>query len=206
MATYEKVMRTVDPIERRFDPPQMVVLLKLACRRRLIDGRRHKMVITEVALENAGDMADPTASAPEDVVQDREAAAVGREAIYSLSPRDREIFRLRHGLGLTPSEIQRRIPGLNRRIYRRSIGRANAGVRAAFEQIETGRRCIVVQLVLPFYMANGLSHELAQVVEAHLQHCSACRREKANTLRRGARSRGRGGPRPESPGTLVRAA
>jgi RNA polymerase sigma factor (sigma-70 family) len=134
METFEKVMRTVDPIGRGFAPAQMVVLLKVSCRRRLIDLRRHQRVIAEVGLDAVGELADSTAAGPEDVAEDRESAALGAAVIASLPTVDRRVFRQRHELGLTPSEICRRTPGLSPRSYRRTIERANARVRREFER------------------------------------------------------------------------
>lgn len=134
METFEKVMRTVDPIGRNFAPAQMVVLLKVSCRRRLIDLRRHQRVIAEVGLDAIGELADSTAAGPDEVAEDRETAAVGAEVLATLPSLDRRVFRQRHELGLTPNEICRRTPGLSPRSYRRTIERANARVRREFER------------------------------------------------------------------------
>jgi RNA polymerase sigma factor (sigma-70 family) len=134
MATCEKVMSTVDPIARRFGPGQMVVLLKISCKRRLIDERRHQSVLSQVDLETVDALADRSARGPDDLAEDREAARRVLVAIESLPPLDRAVFRCRHGQGLRPDEICEGVPGLTPRRYRRTIQRANARVRKALEQ------------------------------------------------------------------------
>jgi RNA polymerase sigma factor (sigma-70 family) len=127
-AAIERVMSTVDPIARRFAEPQMVVYLKNACWNRLVDGHRHGTVLQEVALSEP-DLADGAGERVDELVARRELIGAIGDAILSLSPRDRLVFRLRHLRGLSPADIQARL-GLTERTYRKVIQRANAQVRA----------------------------------------------------------------------------
>jgi RNA polymerase sigma factor (sigma-70 family) len=135
MATCEKVMSTVDPIARRFAPGQMVVLLKISCKRRLIDERRHRSVLTEVELETASGLA-ATDRGPDAIAENNETARAIFRALDLLAPLDRLVFEHRHEQELSPREIQNRIPALTARSYRRTIERANAQVRCALANAE----------------------------------------------------------------------
>lgn len=136
MATCEKVMRTVDPISSRFAPGQMVVFLKVACKRRLIDERRHRNLLTEVELETVSGLAAPERG-PDAIAESNETSRAVFGAINSLAPLDRLVFRHRHEQELSPREIRDRIPALTARSYRRTIERANAQVRCALGSPET---------------------------------------------------------------------
>ncbi len=176
MAACEKVMRSIDPIARAFEPPQMVALLKIASKRRLIDDRRHRAVLTEIGLDRVGGLTDSTAATPEEVVEDREIVAIGREAVSTLSPRDQRIFRLRHQLALSPAEVREQLPGLSPRAYRRRIEKGNARVLEAFDDIVSGHRCDEMEVVLRLHARGAMSVRQAEAVELHLAHCSACKR------------------------------
>jgi RNA polymerase sigma factor (sigma-70 family) len=180
MASFERVMRTVDPIARDFAPAQMVNLMKTACRRRLIDERRHQGLIRQVDLAEVRSLSDVAAESPEELAEEREAVAIGREAVFSLPERDRLVFRQRYQMGLSPKEIQQNIPGLGSRYYRKIIERANARVLDAFEQIDGGERCQEMERVLlRHYIAGQASGQESQLVEAHLEHCRACQQAHA---------------------------
>jgi DNA-directed RNA polymerase specialized sigma24 family protein len=169
----EKVMRNVDPVARGFSKPEMVNFLKRAAWRVMIDERRRRH--PEVELSEVGSLTDAGAVGPEEVAVDREAVAIGREALHALSERDRLIFRQRHELGLSPEEILERTPGLSMRTYRKLIGRANERVLTAFQAIEGGRRCEELGSgVLARYVADGCEIEEQRAVEVHLAHCRAC--------------------------------
>lgn len=184
MATCEKVMRLIDPIARAFEPPQMVALLKIASRRVLIDDRRHRAVLTEVGLDRVGPVTDSTAATPDEIVEDREIAAIGREAVSVLSLRDQRIFRLRHQLDLTPAEVRGQLPGLSHRAYRRRIERGNAKVLQAFNDIVSGYRCKEMKLVhLRLHAQVATSEQQAKEIELHIAHCSACRHFYSKLLR-----------------------
>lgn len=174
-ATLERVMETVDPISRRFAVPQMVNLLKTSCHRRLIDERRHQGVLQRVPLGDAGAMPDDESDTPVEVAESHEMVAMGREAVASLSERDRQVFVQRHQLGLGPDEILENFPGLSRRTYRKIMQRANFRVLQAFEEIDSGDRCEVMECrYLRGFVANQISAGEATTVEAHLNHCRAC--------------------------------
>ncbi|MGN6274703.1 MAG: RNA polymerase sigma factor [Solirubrobacterales bacterium] len=134
MATCEKVMRTVDPISGKFSPGQMVVFLKVSCRRRLIDERRHRRLVAQVHFDSVETIPDSTAGGPEELAEDHETAEVVLNAINALPPLDRLVFRSRHQLGMSPREICRTVRGLSSRRYRRAIQRANAQVRRSLDQ------------------------------------------------------------------------
>lgn len=192
MASIERVMRTVDPIAREFDPGQMVNLLKVACKRRLIDEHRHRGVLTEICLDDVGSLSDPSAIAPDDAVEDRETIDAAREAIACLPQSDQMIFCKRNQLGLSPEEIQSSVPGLSPRAYRRAIQRSNAKVFTSFEQIESGERCRAIRhSLLEMEIAGADTPEISQVVKAHLGHCRGCRRIRTLMLRRVSRSEAR---------------
>lgn len=180
MATYEHVMRSVDPIERDFDPGQMVNLMKLACRRRLIDNRRHRKILQEVCLENAGPLADQSAAGPSEIAEDRETAEIGLEAIASLPSLDRDVFKQRHVEGLTPLEIRLRNPELTPRSYRRVMARANSTAMELFDQIQSGQRCAVVSRHLLPLERQGLANpEISRLIKIHIARCRICRRAAA---------------------------
>jgi RNA polymerase sigma factor (sigma-70 family) len=177
MTTFEKVMRLIDPIARAFEPRQMIALLKISSKRVLIDDRRHRAVLREVDLERVGALTDDAAATPDEVVEDREIAAIGREAMSTLNPRDRRIFALRYQLSLSPKEVRDRVAGLSARAYRRRIEKGNAEVLEAFDAIASGRRCIAMKRLKLNRHAQGLaSASETKEIELHLAHCLGCRR------------------------------
>ncbi|HEY6549714.1 MAG TPA: zf-HC2 domain-containing protein [Solirubrobacterales bacterium] len=176
MATTLTVMLKVDPIARDFAPAQMVNLLKISSRRRLFDTRRHQRVIKEVALERAAQLDDPSAESPEESAQGRHAIAVAREALLFLPRRDRLIYFLRFQMSLSPAEVRAIVPGLGMRKYRNSIERSTPRARAAFERIESGRRCNEIAPLVTRRIAKELGAEEGRLLTAHLDHCRHCQR------------------------------
>lgn len=174
--TFERIMGKLDPPSEGFGPAQTVRLLKKACRQRLIDEHRHRGALGVVPLSDASDRLDETAGTPQEVAEEREAIAIGREAISSLPERDRQLFLQRHRLGLSPEEILRRHPGLSRRTYRKVMQRANARALDAFEQIRSGERCAEMRDErLRRYVAEEAGEDELRVIRAHLRRCHACR-------------------------------
>lgn len=179
-ATLEQIMAKRDPPGEGFAPAQTVALLKQACRQRLIDERRHRGVLKVVPLAEASARTDRTRRSPAEAAEDRDAAAIGREAISSLPERHRQLFLQRHRLGLSPEEILRRNPGLSQRTYRRIMQRANAGALAAFEQIASGERCVEMRGgQLRRYVTEETSEAESRAIRAHLLHCRSCGLEVA---------------------------
>lgn len=179
-ATLERIMRKFDdPESSPYAPAQTVALLKKACLQKLIDERRHRDVLDFVPLEDAGARAGE-GTGPAEAAEGREAVAIAREAIASLSDRDRALFYQRHLLELTPQEIIRRNPGLSERTYRKVIWRANARALRAFEEIEEGERCAQMggERLRRFAAGEGDEVETA-AVKRHLRRCGACRAEAA---------------------------
>jgi DNA-directed RNA polymerase specialized sigma24 family protein len=169
----EKVMGSVDPVARGFSKPQMVNFVKRAAWRVMIDERRRRH--PEVELSEVGFLTDAGAEGPDEIAVEREAVAIGREALQALSERDRLIFRQRHELGLSPEEILERTPGLSMRTYRKLIGRANERVLTAFQAIEGGGRCEELGSgLLARYVADGCGVDEQRAVEVHLAHCRGC--------------------------------
>jgi DNA-directed RNA polymerase specialized sigma24 family protein len=177
--TLERVMRKFDSGGSAYGPAQTIALLKKACLHRLIDERRHCGVLRMVPLEEASAREGEEAG-PAQAAEKREAVAIAREAIASLSERDRALFFQRHHLGLTPQEILRRNPGLSLRTYRKVIGRANARAMRTFEEIKGGERCAHIsgEHLRSFVAGEGTEKEFASV-RRHLRHCGACRAEVA---------------------------
>ena len=179
-AAYATVMESVDPIERRFEVPQMVQLVKLACWRRLVDERRRLVLRDESDVKLPPPKYESPAESPSELAEEREAVAIGREAMSMLPERDRLVFLRRHLLGMLPEEILAETPGLSRRTYRKVIQRANARVREAFERIETGERCAEIEGgLLSRYVLGESTPAERRAVEAHLAHCAACRQARA---------------------------
>ncbi len=175
-ATLERIMRKFDPTGSTYAPAQMVALLKKACRQKLVDERRHRNVLKLVPLEDASSRFDAGAASPPEAAEEREAVAMGREAISSLPKRDQALFFQRHQLNLAPDEILRRNPGLSPRTYRKVMQRANAKAFAAFEAIGSGARCAQMQGEhLGRYVAGEADEAELAMVKAHLRHCRACR-------------------------------
>lgn len=169
-------MRKFDPPREGFLPAQTVALLKNACREKLIDERRHNGVLRTLPLEDAGSYGDRASESPAEVAEEREAVAMGQEAISSLSERDRAVFCQRHQLELTLEEILARNPGLSRRTYRKIMQRANARALRAFEEIGSGARCEEMQReCLRRYAAGDAAAAELGAVESHLRHCRSCR-------------------------------
>lgn len=174
-ATFQSVLEKVDPIGRNFAKPQMVNLLKTSSRRRLIDERRHQAVLRQVELSEVRSLADSSAESPDEVAVEKEALDIGREAVLTLPRRERMVFHQRHQLRLTPQEIQKRVPGLTPRSYRKIIERANTQVLEAFERIDRGERCEdMKRTLLRRFVAETMPEEERESVEAHLQRCRAC--------------------------------
>jgi DNA-directed RNA polymerase specialized sigma24 family protein/anti-sigma factor RsiW len=179
-AAYAAVMESVDPIERRFDAPQMVQLVKRACWRRLVDERRRLVLREEPGAKPRPLRRESPVESPPELAEEREAVAIGREALATLSGRDRLIFLRRQLLGMLPEEILAETPGLSRRTYRKVIQRANARVREAFERIEAGERCAEIEGgLLHRYVLGESPPAERRAVEAHLAHCGACRQARA---------------------------
>ncbi len=175
--TYTRVMAKVDPVKRGLAEPQMVNLIKVACRRRLLNLRRHEGVLKEVAVPEVEPVDGNDDDEPYERAESSEAIAIGQEAVLSLPPRDRLVFQLRYYQDLSPEEIQRRVPRLSPHGYRKSIQRSNARVLAAYERIESGRRCEELRgATLTGFLAGTLGADLAETVESHLNHCRSCQR------------------------------
>ena len=179
-AAFEQVMKTVDPIAREFSEAQMVSYVKRACWFRLLGERRRRGLRTEIALSSIRSLSDMSMPSPEEVAEEREAAAIGREAMQMLSERDRLIFRQRHQMNLSPEEILQNTPGLSLRTYRKIIQRANARALGAFERIQGGERCEEMQAnLLHRYVTEESPAAERRAVEAHLAHCRACKQAQA---------------------------
>lgn len=175
-AAFEQVMKAVDPISREFSEAQMVSYVKRACWFRLLNERRRRGLRTEIALGAIRSLSDTSTPSPQEVAEEREAAAIGREALQMLPERDRLIFRQRHQMNLSPEEILQNTPGLSLRTYRKVIQRANARVLGAFAQIQGGERCEEMRASLLYrYVTEESPAAERRVVEAHLAHCRACR-------------------------------
>ncbi len=175
--TYVRVMERVDPVKLDLAEPQLVNLLKVACRRQLIELRRREGVIKEVAIPEVESLVANPDAGPEVLAERSEAIEVGREALLSLPQRDRLVFQLRYEQDLTPAEVQSRVPGLTPNRYRKAIQRANAKVLDAYLRIQSGERCEELdRATLTRFISGAASADLAERVEAHLRHCRACRR------------------------------
>jgi len=132
-----RVIDEVDPIERHFDPPQMVNYLKRSCRNQLISDRRHQGVLDVTYLDGADPMGDSQAAGLDEEVAIHLAMDEIRLALHSLPERDRAIFYQRNLLGWSPEEISRSV-GVSGRTYRKLLERANKAVRARVEASEGG--------------------------------------------------------------------
>jgi hypothetical protein len=110
-------MKAVDPIERELSEAQMVGYVKRACWFRLLAERQRRSLRTEVELGAIRSLSDSSSPDPQEVAEEREAAAIGREALQMLSERDWLIFRQRHPVNLSPAEILQNTPGLSMRTY-----------------------------------------------------------------------------------------
>ncbi len=179
-AAYAKVMEAVDPIEREFSAPQMVRFVKRACWRRLVDERRRLAQRAESAAGPPRLRPESPAEPPSELAEEREAVAIGREALAMLPERDRLLFTRRHLQGMEPGEIVAQTPGLSLRTYRKVIQRANARVLEAYGRIEAGERCVEMEddLLRRYAAGEGPASERT-AVEAHLTHCRACRQAHA---------------------------
>ncbi|HWC48426.1 MAG TPA: sigma-70 family RNA polymerase sigma factor [Solirubrobacterales bacterium] len=171
-----KVMTSVDPLSRDFSAPEMVSFIKRSAVRVMLDERRRQGQRLELDFGAVPPLTDAGAERPDEFAQERERVAIGRDAMLTLSERDRVILRQRHQMELRPDEILLRSPGLSLRTYRKVIQRANHRVREAFKEIEDGRRCAEMELdLLPRYL-DAHCPELERLrVEAHLAHCRRCR-------------------------------
>jgi RNA polymerase sigma factor (sigma-70 family) len=179
-AAYAKVMESVDPIERCFSAPQMVRFVKRACCRRLIDERRQRAQRAEPGARPPRLRPESPAEPPAELAEEREAVAIGREALAMLPERDRLVFTRRHLQGLAPEEIVAETPGLSMRTYRKVIQRANARVLEAYGRIEAGERCAEMRDALLRRYAVGESPAAERrTVDAHLAHCRACQQASA---------------------------
>jgi RNA polymerase sigma factor (sigma-70 family) len=127
-----RVIDEVDPIERHFDPPQMVNYLKRSCRNQLISDRRHQGALDVTYLDGADPMGDPGAAGVDQEVAIHLTMNEIRLALRSLPERDRVIFYRRNLLGWSPEEIRRSV-GVSERTYRKLLERANKAVRARIE-------------------------------------------------------------------------
>lgn len=179
-ASYAKVMEAVDPIEREFSTSQMVRFVKRACCRRLIDEDRRRVQLTRPDARPPRLRPESPVETLGELAEEREAVAIGREALATLSERDRLIFALRHLQGLEPGEIVAQTPGLSMRTYRKVIQRANARVLDAYARIEAGERCAEMEdALLRRYLAGESDAAELRAAEAHLAHCRACRQAHA---------------------------
>jgi RNA polymerase sigma factor (sigma-70 family) len=179
-AAFERTMAAVDPIAREFSEAQMVNYVKRACLRRLIKERRRRALRTEIKLGEIRSLSDPSKPGPEEITEERESVAIGREALQMLSERDQLIFRQRHQMDLRPEEIVRSTPGLSPRTYRKIIQRANSRVLKGFGRIRSGERCEEMRAgLLRRYVCEESSEAERRMVEAHLAHCRACRQAQA---------------------------
>jgi RNA polymerase sigma factor (sigma-70 family) len=127
-----RVIDEVDPIERHFDPPQMVNYLKRSCRNQLISDRRHQGVLDVTYLDGTDPVGDTEAVGLDEEVAIHLTMEEIRLALRALPERDREIFCRRNLLGWSPEEISRSV-GVSGRTYRNLLERANKAVRARVE-------------------------------------------------------------------------
>lgn len=172
---FEKVMASVDPIAREFSAPQMVNFIKRAALRVMFDESRRRARHHEVDVSAVPAPVDAAAEGPDELAEEREAVAMGREALQMLSERDRLIFCQRHQMDLSPEEILQLTPGLTLRTYRKIIQRANNRVHAAFDRIEGGARCEEMESsLLRRFVADQCEEPEQLAVEVHLAHCRAC--------------------------------
>jgi DNA-directed RNA polymerase specialized sigma24 family protein len=179
-AAYAKVMESVDPIERCFSAPQMVCFVKRACWRRLAEERRRGAQRAEPGARPQRLRPESPAEPPAELAEEREAVAIGREAMAMLPERDRLVFTRRHLQGLAPEEIVAEMPGLSMRTYRKLIQRANARVLEAYARIEAGERCAeMTSVLLRRYIAGESPPAERGAVKAHLAHCRACQQASA---------------------------
>jgi DNA-directed RNA polymerase specialized sigma24 family protein len=174
--TYATVMERVDPIERGLHEAQMVNVMKVSCRRRLINLRCREGVLREVP-EAVELIADSDGEGPDELAVRSEAIAIGEEAVLSLSPRDRLIFLLRYHRDLSPEEVRQCVPHLSEHGYRRAIQRANAKVLTSYRRIDSGKRCGEFDpAALETFIAGAAQGKEAEAIEAHLKHCRSCQR------------------------------
>jgi RNA polymerase sigma factor (sigma-70 family) len=131
------VIDEIDPIERHFDPPQMVNYLKRSCRNQLISDRRHQGVLDVTYLDGVDPIGDPEATGLDEEVAIHLAMEEIRRALHALPERDRAIFCRRNLLGWSPEEISRSV-GVSGRTYRNLLERANKEVRTRVEASEGG--------------------------------------------------------------------
>jgi RNA polymerase sigma factor (sigma-70 family) len=179
-AALERTMATVDPIARSFSEAQMVSYVKRACWTHLLAERQRRGLRIEIDLTSIRPLVDTSSPCPEEVAENREAAAIGREALQMLPERDRLVFRQRHQMNLSPEEILRNTPGISPRTYRKIIQRANARVLEAYERIRDGERCEEMRAsLLRRYVAEESPEGERDAVEAHLAHCRTCQQSQA---------------------------
>lgn len=175
-AANEKVMARVDPIERHFSPPQMVNYMKLACRRRFMDKCRQDRAVPKEELREGSGADEPGV---DEVVENRELAAMSLEAVSTLSERDRRVLLLR-AQGFDPDEICLCVSGLSDRAYRKVIGRANKRVQSELDAIERGGRCEEMEnTLLLLHASRKTNARKSRQVTAHLERCRACRQAYA---------------------------
>jgi hypothetical protein len=158
----------------------MVRFVKRACCRRLIDENRHRAQQAKPDARPPRLRPESPTEAPGELAEEREAVAIGREALATLSGRDRLVFTLRHLQGMEPGEIVAEVPGLSLRTYRKVIQRANVRVLDAYARIEAGERCAEMEdaLLRRYFVGESPSAERT-VIEAHLTHCRACQQAHA---------------------------
>lgn len=113
-------------------------------------------------------------AAPDEQVEARVLGGLVREVLAELTPRQRQVAKLRWGWGLSREEIAAAL-GLSRRTVKRDLLRASERLAVEGEVIRAGRWCERRRSLVTAYALGVLSPAQQRRARLHLDGCPGCR-------------------------------
>ncbi len=125
-------------------------------------------------IDEAPEILDPIAPAPDDQAVAAENRSLARELLVTLPPRRRAVMMLRYGWGLEPSQVCGLVKGLSPRAYRKEITRGVDELTRRMRMVEEGEWCADREPLLKAYAAGLANVEEHRQARHHLANCRRC--------------------------------
>ncbi len=125
-------------------------------------------------IDEAPEVLDPIAPAPEDQAVAAEERGIARELLVTLPPRRRAVMMLRYGWGLEPRQVCGLVKGLSPRAYRKEITRGINDLTERMRLVERGEWCADREPLLKAYASGLADAEQDRQAQHHLANCRTC--------------------------------
>ncbi len=125
-------------------------------------------------IDEAPEVLDPIAPAPDDQAVASEDRSIARELLVTLPPRRRAVMMLRYGWGLEPRQVCGLVKGLSPRAYRKEITRGINDLTRRMRMVEEGEWCADREPLLKAYASGLASDEQNRQARHHLANCRSC--------------------------------